>query len=156
MIGKAERFRQERQDKGRVRMNILFLLTPKASCSVLYNDFTIRQALERMECDGYTSMSILDRQGKYIGALTEGDLLWACKNICGMDLKQTETHSIMEIPHRRDNRPVPVTTDIRKVVETAADQNFIPVVDDKGDFIGIITRSKILEYIRDNFITKEE
>lgn len=135
-------------------MNILFLLTPKASCSVLYSDFTIRQALERMECDGYTAMSILDRQGKYIGALTEGDLLWACKNICGMDLRQTENHSIMEIPHRRDNKAVAVTTDIGKVIETAVEQNFIPVVDDKGDFIGIITRGRILAYCRDEYIKK--
>ena len=132
-------------------MNILFLLTPKATCSVLYNDFTIRQALERMECDGYSSMSILDRQGKYIGTLTEGDLLWACKNICGMDLKQTESHGIMEIPHRKDNVPVSVTTDIRQVLDAAIVQNFVPVVDDKGDFIGIIQRSRLLTYCRDTF-----
>ena len=30
-------------------MNVLFLLTPKANLTYIYEDYTIRQALERME-----------------------------------------------------------------------------------------------------------
>lgn len=33
-------------------MNVLFFLTPKANCTYLYDDYTIRQALERMEKAG--------------------------------------------------------------------------------------------------------
>ena len=33
-----------------------------------------------------------------------------------------------------------------ELVEAAMNQNFVPVVDDKGDFIGIVTRSRILKY----------
>jgi CBS domain-containing protein len=32
------------------------------------------------------------------------------------------------------------------LVERASSQNFVPVVDDKGAFIGIITRSAIIQY----------
>ncbi len=137
-------------------MNILFLLTPKASCSVITQECTVRQALERMENDGYTAMTILDRQGKYVGTLTEGDLLWAMKNLCKMDLRKSEEHGIMEIPHRRDNRPVSVTTGFREILDAASTQHFVPVVDDKGDFIGIITRGDILAYCRDHYLTKED
>lgn len=133
-------------------MNILFFLIPKASCAYVYSDFSIRQALERMENDGYSSMPILDRDGKYVGALTEGDLLWASKNLCGMDLRQTESHGIMEISHHRDHAPVSANTDIEDLFVKAADQNFVPVVDDKGDFIGIITRSAIVRYCLEHFI----
>ena len=133
-------------------MNILFFLTPKANCSYLYADYSLRQALERMESSGYAAIPILDREGKYVGALTEGDLLWAVKDLCGMDLKQTESHGIMEIKHRRDNRPVSVTTDIEDLVMTATDQNFVPVVDDKGDFIGIVTRRAIMRYCLEKYI----
>ena len=136
-------------------MNILFFLTPKATCSYLYSDYTIRQALERMESTGYAAIPILDRDGKYAGTLTEGDLLWASKDICGMDLKQTEEHGIMEIKHRRDNAPVSVNTDIEDLVSKAVDQNFVPVVDDKGSFIGIVTRRAIMRYCLDAYIAKE-
>ena len=82
-------------------MNILFFLTPKASCAFLEDDFTIRQALEKMEAIGYAAVPILSRDGIYRGTLNEGDLLWAMKNLCDMDLKTAETHSIMEIAHRK-------------------------------------------------------
>ncbi|MEA4965938.1 MAG: CBS domain-containing protein [Oscillospiraceae bacterium] len=136
-------------------MNVLFFLTPKANCSYLYSDYTIRQALERMESSGYAAIPILDRDGKYSGSLTEGDLLWATKDLCGMDLKQTEEHGIMEINHRRDNAPVSVTTDIEDLLSKATDQNFVPVVDDKSDFIGIVTRRAIMRYCMENYITRE-
>ena len=43
--------------------NILFFLTPKAMCSFVYDDYTIRQALERMESAGYAALPILSKQG---------------------------------------------------------------------------------------------
>ncbi len=126
--------------------NILFFLTPKALCAYLYDDYTIRQALEKMEASGYAGLPILNRRGEYRGTLTEGDLLWALKNMCYMDMRQAEAHRIMEISRRRDNIPVPVTTNMHDLVERAKGQNFVPVVDDKDAFIGIVTRSAIIKY----------
>ena len=133
-------------------MNLLFFLTPKAVCSYLYDDYTIRQAIERMESIGYSALPILSRAGVYRGTLTEGDLLWAIKNVCEMDLSRAPDHTIMEIPHRRDNAPVNVTTEMQELVRTAVDQNFVPVVDDKGDFIGIVTRRAILRHYMENYV----
>ena len=126
--------------------NILFFLTPKAMCSFLYDDFTLRQAMEKMESAGYASLPILNRRGEYRGTLTEGDLLWAIKNMCYLDLRQAEAHRIMEISRRRDNIPVRVTTSMRDLVARASSQNFVPVVDDKDTFIGIVPRSAIIKY----------
>ena len=67
--------------------NILFFLTPKAMCAYLYDDYTIRQALEKMESAGYAAIPILNHRGEYRGTLTEGDLLWAMKNMCYMDMR---------------------------------------------------------------------
>lgn len=126
--------------------NILFFLTPKAMCAYVYDDFTIRQALEKMEASGYSALPILNRRGEYRGSLTEGDLLWAIKNICYMDMRQAEARRIMEISRRKDNIPVRVTANMYDLVSRANTQNFIPVVDDKDAFIGIITRSAIIKY----------
>ena len=86
--------------------NILFFLTPKAMCAFLYDDYTIRQALEKMEVAGYAAIPILNHQGEYRGTLTEGDLLWALKNMCNMDMRQAECRRILEISRRKDNIPV--------------------------------------------------
>ena len=126
--------------------NILFFLTPKAMCAFLYDDYTVRQALEKMEAAGYAALPILNRQGEYRGTLTEGDVLWAMKNMCNMDLKVAETRRIMEISRRKDHVPVRVNTSMQTLVERATNQNFVPVVDDKDTFIGLITRKSIVNY----------
>ena len=126
--------------------NILFFLTPKAMCAFVRDDYTIRQALEKMESAGYAALPILSRSGEYKGTLTEGDLLWALKNMCRMDMRLAQTHRIMEIARRKDNVPVRVTTSMHDLIERSTHQNFVPVVDDKGDFIGIITRKAIIKY----------
>ena len=126
--------------------NILFSLTPKALCAFVYDDYTVRQALEKMESAGYAALPILNKNGEYRGTITEGDLLWALKNMCYLDMRQAEARKIMEISRRRDHIPVRVTTGMQDLVQRASTQNFVPVVDDKDAFIGIITRSAIIKY----------
>lgn len=135
--------------------NILFFLTPKAMCAHVLDDYTLRQALEKMESAGYAALPILNRRGEYRGTLTEGDLLWALKNICYMDMRQAEAHRIMEIQRRKDNVPVRVTTSMHELVERASSQNFIPVVDDKDTFIGIVTRRSIIRYCQQQLFPED-
>ena len=134
--------------------NILFFLTPKAMCAFLYDDFTIRQALEKMEVAGYAAIPILNRRGEYRGTLTEGDLLWAMKNMCYMDMRQAEARRIMEIPRRKDNVPVRITASMQDLIERASHQNVVPVVDDYGAFIGLITRKAIIKYCQDKLFAE--
>lgn len=136
-------------------MNILFFLTPKAMCAYVDADATLRQAMERMENSGYTALPILDRDGSYCGVLTEGDLLWALKRLCATDIRQTEGHSISEITPRRTIHPVKVTTRVEDLISVAAEQNFVPVIDDKNDFIGIVTRSRIMKYFQEKCFTSQ-
>ena len=126
--------------------NILFFLTPKAMCIHLMADDTLRQALVRMEAARYAALPILNKQGEYCGTLTEGDALWALMNKCGLDIHKAEHIRIMDIAHRKDNTPVKVTATMEQLLERATKQNFIPVVDDSGSFIGIVTRKDIIRY----------
>lgn len=135
--------------------NVLFFLTPKAMCQFVYDDFTVRQALEKMESSGYTALPILNKRGEYRGTLSEGDVLWAMKNLCNMDLRMAESRRIMEISRRKDNIPVRVTTSMRDLVERAVAQNFVPVVDDKDTFIGLITRKAIISYCRERLFPED-
>ena len=126
--------------------NILFFLTPKAMCAFIYDDYSVRQALEKMETAGDAALPILNKRGEYRGTLTEGDLLWALKNMCNMDIRLAEARKVMEISRRKDNIPVKVNTGMHELVSRASSQNFVPVVDDKDTFIGIVTRSNIMKY----------
>lgn len=135
--------------------NILFFLTPKAMCAYLYDDYTIRQALEKMEFAGYAGLPILNKRGEYRGTLTEGDILWAMKNMCYMDMRQAEAHRILEISRRKDNIPVRVTTSMHDLVDRAMTQNFVPVVDDKDAFIGIVTRRAIIRYCQQQLFPED-
>lgn len=136
-----------------MKQNILFFLTPKAMCQFVYDDFTVRQALEKMESSGYTALPILNKRGEYRGTLSEGDVLWAMKNLCNMDLRIAESRRIMEISRRKDNIPVRVTTTMRDLVERAVTQNFVPVVDDKDTFIGLVTRKAIISFCMEQFFS---
>ena len=135
--------------------NILFFLKPKAMCAFLYDDYTMRQAMEKMEAAGYAALPILNRRGEYRGTLTEGDLLWGIKNMCYMDMRQAEAHRIMEISRRKDYIPVRITTSMQDLVQRASSQNFVPVVDDKDAFIGIVTRSSISKYCRQQLFPED-
>ena len=141
--------------RGEPMNNILFFLTPKAMCAYLYDDFTLRQALEKMESAGYAALPILNKRGEYRGTLTEGDLMWAIKNMCYMDMRQAEARRIMEISRRRDNIPVRVTTSMQDLIARASTQNFVPVVDDKDAFIGLVPRSAIIKYCMKKLFPEE-
>ena len=147
--------RQSATERKRGMNNILFFLMPKAMCAYLYDDYTIRQAIEKMESAGYSSIPILNRHGEYRGTLTEGDLLWALRNICYMDMRQAEAHKITEISRRKDNVPVRVTTSMHDLIDRASTQNFVPVVDDKDAFIGIVTRRSIIQYCKQTLFPED-
>ena len=135
--------------------NILFFLTPKAMCAHLMADDTLRQALVRMEAAHYAALPILDKMGEYCGTLTEGDVLWALKDRCALDIHKAEQIRIMDIAHRKDNTPVKVTATMAELLERASSQNFIPVVDDRNTFIGIVTRRAIIKYWQSELLSRK-
>ena len=132
-------------------MNLLFFLTPKQDVAFIYNDFTLRQTLEKMEYHRYSSIPVLNRAGEYVGTITEGDLLWGMKKIGGLSLEAAEDIPISAIPHKRDYKPVPVTTTMDELVAVAMTQNFVPEIDDKKSFIGLVKRNAILQYCYSHF-----
>jgi CBS domain-containing protein len=137
-------------------VNVAFFLTPKREVVCENLDSTMRQALERMEYHRYAAIPILDEDGKYIGTLTEGDLLWKLKNTPNLDFNNTTKIKIEEIPRRVINNPVHIDSNIEDLIAKSVNQNFVPVVDDNNVFIGIIKRSDILNYIYEKMFNKRK
>ena len=137
-------------------MNILFFLTPKSEVAFIYDDETLRQALEKMEYHKYSAVPMINRQGKYIGTITEGDMLWGIKNQYSLNLKDAEHISVATIKRRLDNRPVYVNASMEDLIDKALNQNFVPVVDDQKNFIGIVTRKDIIRYCYNLILKRKE
>ncbi|MDP4088565.1 MAG: CBS domain-containing protein [Bacillota bacterium] len=132
-------------------MNIAFFLTPKKDVVFEKSTNTMRQAIERMEYHTYTAIPILDDKGRYVGTLTEGDLLWKLKATADLDFKNTSKVKISDIFLHSDIKPVHIDANIEDLMATAINQNFVPVVDDNNVFIGIIKRSDIITYCYEKF-----
>lgn len=134
-------------------MNIAFFLTPKSEVAFLYDDFTVRQGLEKMRHHGYTAIPVISRNGQYVDAIREGDFLWY---LTGDEAKSTPLHRIgrkniekkplSAVKRHRTYEPVNITASVEQLMDKACTQNFVPVVDDLGSFIGIITRRDIIKY----------
>lgn len=131
-------------------MNIAYFLLPKSRVAFLYEDYTVRQGLEKMKYHGYSAIPVISRDGKYAGTITEGDFLWSL--LSGethgkpRSLKELEKIRVRDILSSDSNPAVRITVSMEELINSAMNQNFVPVVDDLGNFIGIVTRKDIIRY----------
>lgn len=135
-------------------MNVAFFLVSKSETIYLSPKNTMRQALEKMEHHRYTAIPLIDNSGKYVGTITEGDLLWKLKNTPGLAFENTEKVMLKDVPQRVYNKPVKITSSIEDLLSLTVTQNFVPVIDDGGIFIGIIRRSDIIGYFAKKYAGK--
>ncbi len=132
-------------------MNIAFFLIPKSDVAFLYDDYSLRQGLEKMKHHGYTAIPVINKEGKYLNTISEGDFLWHIlqddsQELTEMPMQSLEDGSIRDLLGDDKNPPVSITASPEKLLSRALEQNFIPVIDDSGSFIGIVTRRDILKY----------
>lgn len=127
-------------------MNVLMLLKHKDSVEYIFEDNTLRQGLEKMQAHSYTAIPVISRDGKYVGTVSEGDFLWYIIEKETKGIKAQEKFYIREIMRSSFNPAVHIDVKMDELLERAMKQNFIPVVDDSGVFIGIVTRQDIIKY----------
>ena len=136
-------------------MNILFFLTPKSDVAYISEEESLKQAMDKMEFHKYSAVPIIGKQGQYAGTLTEGDLLWYIKNQLCLSLAEAKRIQVTDVPRRSDNTPVRVDSRMEDLLNMAMQQNFVPVLDDKKSFIGIVTRKDIMKYFADHYRKSE-
>lgn len=137
-------------------MNIAYFLTPKANVVYLKSTSNMRQAMEKMEYHRYSAIPVISDDNKYVGTLTEGDLLWKMKNTPDLNFNNTNRIMLSEVPMHQKNAPVNIYCKIDNLITKAINQNFVPVVDDQDCFIGIIKRSSIINYCYESLFQKKQ
>lgn len=130
-------------------MNIVMLLRPKSEVAYVYEDNSLRQGLEKMRRHGYTAVPVIDKEGGYVGTVSEGDFLWHIIDYGDADIHEQEAYQIKNILRKDWNMPVKIDETMDELLLRVMDQNFVPVVDDRTRFMGIITRKDVIKYYYD-------
>jgi len=130
-------------------MNTISLLRAKSTVAYLEENCTVRQGLEKFRAHGFTAIPVIREDGSYAGSISEGDFLWHILETGG-DISVQEKHKISEIIRPDWNPPASITVTFPQLLERILSQNFVPVVDDRNLFIGIITRQDIIRQLMNN------
>ena len=127
-------------------MNVAFFLTPKSEVVWVGASGTVQQALERMKPNGFGAVPILDDDGCYAGTLSTSDLLWYLDEGASFGQLDARESPLRRVPRRLNDSPVHIDADIATLFARAVNQSFVPVVDDRDVFIGIVRRRPIIEF----------
>ena len=126
---------------------IFDFLTPKAMTQYIDERSTVRQALEKFDAHKFSVVPVIDKDGNYKGTISEGDLLRFIKNECNFNIKIAETKTIDTIERYRPYQSLSINCQLEEVTALSLQQNFIPLVDDRNKFIGIVKRSDVISYL---------
>jgi CBS domain-containing protein len=127
-------------------MNVAFFLIPKSHVAYLTEGCSFRHGMEKLRRLGYTAIPVVTRDGRYMGSVNEGDFLWNIMSLGSIDPADLGDACIDQIVSDR-TPSVRVNTPVEELMDRLLDQNFVPVVDDRDIFVGIVTRRSVMAYL---------
>lgn len=138
-------------------MNISFYLLPKNELTYVEQEDTVGHALRVIHKNGYQAVPVINRKGEYVGTVTEGDFLWNLIQDYHMDMEAMRNVRVESLRKKWDYKAVSIEANIAELDQYIMDQNFVPVVDGRNIFIGIVTRKQIIkELLRQKNEKKEK
>ena len=137
-------------------MNILRLMIPKSSVEYITAQSTVRQALEKMRYHHYVAIPVLDDEGIYVGTLRNDDIFKYFLKNGKFDSRAAERDSVMSILDKEYSKPVYHNASINELIENVKEHNFVPVVDDRGCFIGMVLRRDVLSFLLQYYTAAED
>lgn len=137
-------------------MNILRFIVPKSLVEYVTVDNTVRQALEKMRFHRYVAIPVIDGEGKYVGTLRNDDIFAYFLDSGSFDTRSAEKDKVTEILDGVYSPPVYHNASMEELIERVREHNFVPVVDDRGCFVGIILRRDILNFLFNHYSNNEK
>lgn len=125
-------------------MNIFSFFTTKRDTYYLTERTTIRQALEKFDSHKFSVVPLIAEDGTYLTTVSEGDILRYIKNQACFDIRVAENVPVMQIEKYRPYTACRHDVSMDEIFQLALNQNFVPIVDDRGLYIGIVKRKDIL------------
>ena len=137
-------------------MNIMRFVVPKSLVEYVTVDNTVRQALEKMRFHRYAAIPVIDESGAYVGTLRNDDIFDYFLDNGAFDFRSAERDKVINILDVNYSQPVYHNSTMTELIEKVKEHNFVPVVDDRGCFIGIILRRDILNYLITYYSNEKE
>ena len=128
------------------RTPVAAFLTPKSVVVWVSGSGSVEQALERMKPNGFAAVPILDDEGCYVGTLSTSDLMWFLLRAGSSWQELARATSVLAVPRRLNDLPVQENVRLPALIKRVIEQSFVPVVDDRGVFVGIVRRRPVIEY----------
>ncbi|MBQ5316674.1 MAG: CBS domain-containing protein [Oscillospiraceae bacterium] len=125
-------------------MNTAMLLKPKSQVSYLYGDMSAGEGLRSFIKTGFTAVPVIDREGLYLGVVSERDFLYRILDDGSILSLESDQLNVADLASVTRFVSAQIDADPRALLEKIISQNFIPIVDSRGMFSGIVTRQDII------------
>ena len=137
-------------------MNIFRFIIPKSLVEYTTADSTVRQGFEKMRFHRYVAIPVLDGEGKYVGMLRNDDILEFFLSVESFDMRTAEKKLVGDIIDPSYSRPLYQHSTMEELLELVKEHNAVPVVDDRGCFIGIVLRRDVMNFLLKKYYTPEK
>ena len=131
-------------------------VVPKSLVEYVTVDHTVRQAFEKMRFHRYVAIPVIDGEGRYVGTLHNNDIFAYFLDSGSFDARSAEGDRVGEVINRDYLLPVYHDASMDQLIEKVGEHNFVPVVDDRGCFVGIILRRDILNFLFNYYVNNNE
>lgn len=124
-------------------MNLPMLLCPKVNTEYLMAESSVGKALEKFRASGYNALPVLWEDGRYCGSVSSRDFLTYIMENGGAAVTEKGTR-LADILQKDGKNPVSIDAPVSELFDRVMEANFVPVVDARDCFVGIVTRKKVL------------
>lgn len=128
-------------------MNIFRFIIPKSLVEYISTESTVRQGFEKMRFHRYVAIPVLDSDGRYVGMLRNDDILEYFLSVESFNMRAAEKATVADIIDPSYSRPLYHNSTMEELFELVKEHNSVPVVDDRGCFIGIVLRRDVMNFL---------
>jgi CBS domain-containing protein len=125
---------------------IRHLIISKDSIVTVHPDWTLERALLRLTRSGYSSVPVINSENQVEGLISKTlilDFMSENQNINYNDLPLFQVHQAMN----KNYMGIWENTPLSFALELMIDRSYVPIIDQKNMFVGILTRQAVLSEI---------
>ncbi len=119
------------------------LVTNKKKITYVYGDSTLEEAIKAFAKSSYSMIPVLERvSDRYLYSITATDVLnWMA---AGHSLEEAEKTPLSALSLTRLIASCQENAEVSSIADLVANQNYVPLVDEKGVFVGLVTRKSLI------------
>ena len=119
------------------------LVINKKKITYVYADSTLQEAVLAFAKSSYSMIPVLERESdRYLYSITATDVLnWVAD---GHHIDEAKQTPLSALSLTRLIAPCQENAELSSIADLVANQNYVPLVDEKGVFAGIVTRKNLI------------